>query len=161
MDATTRADRYASQARMLAAAATLAERGYRAGLRPLNWRVDPAPPLIGRVSGYDLTAEEARATLAGCAEPVGAPVRATRTGRDGAVRLGAAGTAAHPRTPVPVALVAYTPEDWAWPPACTPHRQGELRTSSGPRPVVDGGRLRHGHKSDRTIPTCVGCSPSK
>lgn len=111
MDATTRADRYASQARMLAAAATLAERGYRAGLRPLNWRVDPAPPLIGRVAGYDLTAEEVRATLAGWAELVGATVTTPPTVRDGAVRLRAEGTAAHQGVPVPVALIAYIPED--------------------------------------------------
>lgn len=111
MDATTRADRYASQARMLAVAATLAERGYRAGLRPLNWRVDPAPPLIGRVSGYDMTAEEARATLAGWAELVGATVTTTPTVRDGAVRLRAEGTAVHRGVTVPVVLVAYIPED--------------------------------------------------
>lgn len=111
MDDTTHADRYASQARMLAAAATLAERGYRAGLRPLNWRVDPAPPLIGRVTGYDMTAEEVRATLAGWAALLGAPVRATPTVRDGAVRLRAEGTAAHRGVTVPVVLTAYLAED--------------------------------------------------
>lgn len=109
MDATTRADRYASQARMLAAAATLAERGYRAGLRPLNWRVAPAPPLVGRVSGYDLTDEEVRAALTGWADLVGAPVR--ETVRDGAVRLRAEGTAVHRGVTVPVVLVAYIIRD--------------------------------------------------
>lgn len=108
MDDTTRADRYASQARMLAAAATLAERGYRAGLRPLTWRVDPAPPLIGRVTGPE---EEARAALTGWAALVGAPVRATPTVRDGAVRLRAEGTAAHQGVTVPVVLVAYIIRD--------------------------------------------------
>lgn len=108
MDDTTRADRYASQARMLAAAATLAERGYRAGLRPLHWRVDPAPPLIGRVTGPE---EEVRAALTGWAALVGATVTTTPTVRDGAVRLRAEGTAVHRGVTVPVVLVAYIIRD--------------------------------------------------
>src|SRR5690606_24998675 len=99
------------QTRMLAAAATLAERGYRAGLRPLSWRVNPAPPLVGRVTGYDLTDEEVRATLTGWADLASAPVRETESVRDGAVRLRAETEIVHQGTPVPVVLTAYVPED--------------------------------------------------
>jgi NUDIX domain. len=99
------------QARMLAAAATLAERGYRAGLPALAWRADRLPPLVGRVTGYGMTSEEVRAALTGWAALVGAPVRETESVRGGAVRLRAATEVIHQGMPVPVALTAYVPED--------------------------------------------------
>lgn len=99
------------QTRMLAAAATLAERGHRAGLPALAWRADRLPPLVGRVTGYDMSAEEVRAALAGWAALVGATVTTTPTVRDGAVRLRAEGTAVHQGVTVPVALTAYLAED--------------------------------------------------
>lgn len=97
------------QARMLAAAATLAERGYRAGLPALTWRADRLPPLVGRVTGY-LTAEEVRAALTGWAALVGATVTTTPTVRGGAVRLRAETEVIHQGVTVPVVLTAYAPD---------------------------------------------------
>jgi len=100
------------QTRMLAAAATLAERGYRAGLPALAWRADRLPPLVGRVTGYGMTSEEVRAALAGWAELVGATVTTVPSVvRPYSARLRAETEVSHQGTPVPVALIAYIPED--------------------------------------------------
>ena len=100
------------QARMLAAAATLAERGYRAGLPALAWRADRLPPLVGRVTGYDMSAEEVRAALAGWAALVGATVTTVPSVvRPYSARLRAETEVVHQGVTVPVALTAYIPED--------------------------------------------------
>lgn len=100
------------QARMLAAAATLAERGYRAGLPALAWRADRLPPLVGRVTGYDMTTQEVRATLAGWAALLGATVTTTPSAvRPYSARLRAETEVVHQGVTVPVALTAYIPED--------------------------------------------------
>ena len=100
------------QARMLAAAATLAERGYRAGLPALAWRADRLPPLVGRVTGYDMTGQEVRAALAGWADLLGATVSTVPSVvRPYSARLRAETEVIHQGTPVPVVLTAYVPED--------------------------------------------------
>lgn len=100
------------QARMLAAAATLAERGYRAGLPALAWRADRLPPLVGRVTGYDMTGQEVRAALTGWADLLGATVTTVPSVvRPYSARLRAETEAIHQGTPVPVVLTAYVPED--------------------------------------------------
>ena len=100
------------QTRMLAAAATLAERGYRAGLPALAWRADRLPPLVGRVTGYDMSAEEVRAALTGWAELVGATVTTTPSVvRPYSARLRAETEVSHQGVTVPVVLTAYIPED--------------------------------------------------
>lgn len=100
------------QARMLAAAATLAERGHRAGLPALAWRADRLPPLVGRVTGYDMTGQEVRAALTGWADLLGATVTTTPSVvRPYSARLRAETEIVHQGTPVPVVLTAYIIRD--------------------------------------------------